>query len=402
MTETRHAALILPFARRFWDPRLSLTRASMATYFDRQGRLRTAAAHTPRLDHDPLTGVCQGLLVEEGRTNLLRHSEDFGDVLWSTQGASVAPSAVPAPDGSASASRLTEDASTVEHQVHQGGLSMTAGTAYVLSVFARPAARRHLSVTITGGVVPAAAVMVDLDAGTATVRNGSPSAFAVAPVGGGWWRVWMRATATVTATTQARLYLADGDTTAYTGDGASGLDIWGAQLEEGDFPTSYIPTAGATATRAADVCLLDGHPFAEVWNPTEGTIVVGFRPQAASGTQVIAHLDDGTNETAHKIYRSPDGRIFLQTNTPTVTGSFVYDDPGAHQRCTTAYAFAAGDFAGTLNGGPVQTDTTRLLPNVHALRLGSAVSIYRFTGHLTHLALYPQRLDNATLQALTA
>ena len=68
-------SLLLDFANsKQVDPRITFTRASTATYYDAQGVLRTAASGVPRIDHDPVTGECSGLLIEEARTNLLLNS----------------------------------------------------------------------------------------------------------------------------------------------------------------------------------------------------------------------------------------------------------------------------------------------------------------------------------------
>ncbi len=71
-------SLLLDFAKvKRLDPRITFARAdatTCATYFDAFGVLRTAAANVPRFDHDPVTGACLGLLIEESRTNLLLNS----------------------------------------------------------------------------------------------------------------------------------------------------------------------------------------------------------------------------------------------------------------------------------------------------------------------------------------
>ena len=52
------------------DPRITFSRASSATYFDEKGVMRTAPSGVPRIDHDPVTGECKGLLIEEQRARL--------------------------------------------------------------------------------------------------------------------------------------------------------------------------------------------------------------------------------------------------------------------------------------------------------------------------------------------
>ena len=68
-------ALLLPFAQSgVVDPRITFTRASSATYFNSQGVLTTAANNVPRIDYDPLTGRCLGLLIEQSSTNIVLNS----------------------------------------------------------------------------------------------------------------------------------------------------------------------------------------------------------------------------------------------------------------------------------------------------------------------------------------
>jgi hypothetical protein len=46
--------------------------------------------------------------------------------------------------------------------------------------------------------------------------------------------------------------------------------MWGAQLEQGSYPTSYIPTSGSTVTRTADVC--NGAGTSATFNDSEGVL----------------------------------------------------------------------------------------------------------------------------------
>ena len=79
---------------------------------------------------------------------------------------------------------------------------------------------------------------------------------------------------------------------SYQGDGTSGIYIWGAQLEEGSYATSYIPTNGGTATRLADVC--NGAGNEQVINSTEGVFYFEGSALANDGTTRIISLSDNT------------------------------------------------------------------------------------------------------------
>ena len=76
---------------------------------------------------------------------------------------------------------------------------------------------------------------------------------------------WQRFTWTFTPQSQANVY-------PIVPDSAGIYYIWGPQLEEGAFATSYIPTSGSTVTRAADLTKITGTNFTDFHNATEGTL----------------------------------------------------------------------------------------------------------------------------------
>ena len=53
------------------DRKITFSRDSIGTYTDELGVVRYATNNVPRFDHDPSTGRCLGLLIEESRTNIL-------------------------------------------------------------------------------------------------------------------------------------------------------------------------------------------------------------------------------------------------------------------------------------------------------------------------------------------
>jgi hypothetical protein len=198
-----------------WD----VARNSTATYFDANGVLQTAGINEPRIDYDPATGECRGLLVEGQSTNLLTWSEDFGNAVWSKVGAIVTPSAAIAPDGSMSAARL---------QITGGSFN------YIQQVLS------SLTETVTSSIWVKSA-----GAGLDSFRL---YADAVAPPS------WSLATAE-----WSRLDFSKEVTSPMfriavppIGD-AVDIYIWGAQLEQADKSSSYIKTEASAVTRVADI-----------------------------------------------------------------------------------------------------------------------------------------------------
>jgi hypothetical protein len=218
---------------------VTFTRASSGTYVDSAGVIQTAATDAPRFDHNPATGESLGLLVEEQRTNLLLRSEEFDNASWVKSGllafgSGSTANAIAAPSGAVSADLLTEDTTTAEHFTEQN-FSTVSGTTYAFSVFVKAGTdKTTIVLRLTTAAWSGGAnnqVRFNLSTGVSTILAGSPVAF-TQNFGNGWWRFTIVSTASSTGTPGARIHLTDSSgNTNYTGDGTSGIYLWGAQLE---------------------------------------------------------------------------------------------------------------------------------------------------------------------------
>jgi hypothetical protein len=230
----------------------AFTRASTGTYFDSSGVLQTAAIDEPRFDHNPVTGEPLGLLIEDERTNRLLRSEEFDNAVWTKERASISANSVIAPDGMMTADKLVEyTTASSNHQAFQ--FITPASGAITFSCYVKAAGRTQVSFSSFEGSVPSnpLSAIVDLSTGLEVSRSGLTTAVSIIPVGNEWYRIAISGVSAGTITSLfVRLAVSGG--IIYTGDGTSGIYIWGAQLEAGTTPSSYIKTEATTVTRAAD------------------------------------------------------------------------------------------------------------------------------------------------------
>jgi hypothetical protein len=338
------------------------TRASSGTFVDSAGTLQTAATNEPRFDHNPATGESLGLLVEEARTNLLLRSEEFDNAAWTKVGVTISGNSIASPSGAITADTLVEDTSTGTHRCLISA-TIANTTIYTVSAYAKAAGRTHVRLALGSGL--AGELTANLSSGTVAASSGATNP-TVQSVGNGWYRISFTLAASSSTSGQIQLQLIQGtSTTSYTGDGASGVYLWGAQLESGATPSSYIPTTTAAATRSADVADLISQAIAN----NIRTLYLEFR-SPASGTRGVVSLNDNTaNERVNVLTSGTDPRLVVVdggVEQANVNGGTVT----ANQRTRVAVRINANDFAISVNGGAVVTDTSGTLPTVDRLMLG--------------------------------
>jgi len=220
----------------------TFARSTTATVMDKSGSMRLADINEPRFERG-------GLLMESQATNLYTNSEQWG----AGQRVTTTNNSGDSPRGDKTMALLVEDTASSEHYSQDRNISLTAGTTYCYSVFVKAHTNpRNLYLRVAAGST--AGVFFDPVAG-AWVGTGNGAQFVdrgFEVLSNGIFRVWMTFTAAASQSTVIRLQLGNGPSSSYTGDGVSGLYVWGAQLEDSPFPTSYIPTNAAAVTRTAD------------------------------------------------------------------------------------------------------------------------------------------------------
>ena len=203
--------------------------------------------NVPRLDYTDSS--CPSLLLEPQRTNLVTQSEYFGDSYWVKTDVSITSNSAVSPSGLTDAAKLTENATNAEHKIYSYIITAVAGDRYTESFFAKSAERNW--VYLEHEAVPLA--WFDLSNGTiGTISGAYNSSASIKEYGNGWYKCIVSYDANDT-TSRAYIGVTNADAVkTYLGDGSSGIYVWGAQLEQGSYATSYIPTYGSAVTRNAD------------------------------------------------------------------------------------------------------------------------------------------------------
>jgi hypothetical protein len=358
---------------------------------------------TPRFDYNPSTLAAQGLLIEEARTNLTLQSEDFATT-WTVTGATVSTNATTAPSGTTTADKLEEDTSTGSHLVTQN-ITFTA-VSHTASIFAKKAERDWIRVLFFDGTNTFSAFF-NLNTGTVGTITGAGATASIQNVGNGWYRCAVTATASAGSGSFApRVALADNNS-SYAGSTGSGIFIWGAQLEVGAFPTSYIPTTTTALTRSADVASVNTlSPWFNSVNGTlyvQGILVGGTAATFPYQTALVgsnANNDSiGVNWGANAGTMRWGVRVGAASQADLNAGS----SKSAGSSYKVAGRYATNDFQVAVDGTLGTPDTTGSLPTITALSLGGPVSFQPGASvWLQRVTYYPRIFSNAELVSITS
>ena len=370
-----------------------LEQASAATTYTRN----FGGVFPPRFDYDPVTLAPKGLLIEEQRTNLLTYSEQFDNAAWAKSNATVTANAVTAPDGTSTADKAIQNAVTAFATVGRAA-TIVVGTSYTFTVYGKMAEWRYMALAPNGS--PDVAVF-DLQNGVVASKAASTVA-TVTAVGDGWFRCSMTYTeASLTSRTFAVLPNNTGTFSSQTGDGTSGIFIWGAQLEAGAFATSYIPTVASQVTRTADQTTISAPNFSSWYNQSEGTFVVEASSAQANSNRLIEASGGISARVVDLLLVTTGGAALQMYNGTANLTTLNFFTAGSVVKAAGAYA--TSDYAAVLGGSAPATNTAALVNSATSLQIGrQSTGAGYLNGHIRSIRYYPSRLTNAQLQALTA
>jgi hypothetical protein len=371
-------------------------------YFPTTDRL-----NVPRLTYQNGGGGCPSLLLEKQSTNVLTYSEQFDNAAWTKGGSnSVTANAIISPDGTQNADFLVSTATnTAAKYAYQVIASTATPTA---TIYAKAGAVTEMMFYCQGGN----GIYFNLTNGAFIAYYGSGSStitsYSSVAVGNGWYRYSLTFNTSVTSVEVYMSVSANISPSIANGDG---LYIWGAQLEASSYPTSYIPTTSASATRVADACSKTG--ISSLIGQTEGVLFADVnwivKPEAGSPVIGIVTLNNNVanldNCIILGIERQSGGtnRVYclVQNSGSTVAGLFGSNITNG--RYKIALAYKNNDFVLYVNGVQIATDTSGTPPTTSEVLLGPRFQgdSFSMNDSINQAVLFKTRLTNAELASLT-
>ncbi|HAX23916.1 MAG TPA: hypothetical protein DCX80_02625 [Chloroflexi bacterium] len=293
---------------------------------------------------------------------------------WTKTNVTATASVAAAPDGSTTAGRVRETATTAEHGMAQSITKAATATVYTASAYVKADGRDRLRLRLMSGANGAGATF-RLDTGVvstaaALIGSGWADASAVIVADGGWWRVSVTATSDTTTTATLDLRIDNGSGVSYAGDTGKGLLVWGAQVEEGATPgLLLVPTMLPASVKNA--WTETGYEYDEVtsysytkdagnllasesWTSTYLTIA-GSKADPSGGTAASLATD---NDTTSKVREGISSLTVTTSSLPRVYTIAMYvkayagrDTPTIWISSTSAGATSAAYVQLTLSTG---------------------------------------------------
>ena len=350
----------------------TFARGSVATRINAQGLIENVASGQSRLDYPMIDGVQKGCphhILEPARTNLVKYSESFSQSYWAKTRASITSNSTISPDGSSNASKLIEDTANGSHFLLVQPVYTTSSVNNVvsLSLFAKKSERDLQIQSFASGGGENPKLNFDLTNGTATsVGTGATPTFSIQSFGNDWFRCSLTYTVSQ-SNSGVRFYISmvNNNSSSYQGDGSSGFYIWGAQLEIGSFPTSYIPTSGQSSgvTRSAETA--NGAGNASTFNDSEGVLFAEFNTLSINpASSRYIGISNGSADNRIAI-RQPSGADNQVSFFAVVGGSVQVNLTHTLNILNfnkIAVKYKVNDFALWVNGVEVLTDTSGSVP----------------------------------------
>ncbi len=373
----------------------NFTRSGSATRINKDGLIETVGNGVSRLNYPMIDGVVSGCphhILEPQRTNIFPYSSAFINIndfsLTVTDNASISP------EGSNNATSIIPN---VSNTVHYLSLSNNSTGTVTFSIYAKANGYNYLFLHLYDGSNGRA--WFNLENGVIETNDSSISAN-IEKMPNGWYRC------IITRVLSGNLIQADiavsnsDNTTSFSGDGTSGIYIYGAQLEQGSYPTSYIPTNGSAVTRSAETATGSGD--AATFNDSEGVLMAEISRQDDDVSTTALSINNGALANSVNIYYYSTNVLYFDifSGGATVSGDINIDTYNSNK---IALKYKSGDISLYVNGFELITKTNAIsLSGLNELDFNFGAGNQPFYGNTKQIQYYDSVLTDSELETLTS
>jgi hypothetical protein len=360
-------------------------------------QLTETRLNRPRVDFS--LGGCPNLLLEPQRTNLATFSEQFDNAAWVKSNTSVTANSTTSPSGLVNADTLTADGTSNQHVIQQP-LSFTLNVAYSISFYVKKSTNNFVQIctyNVSGGQF----ANFDINSGvvgTLGVTFGTAPTSSITSVGDGWYRCTMTFTASATASSGVVIALVSSSSAARLEVNTlnTSVFLWGAQIELGAYPTTYIPTTSASVTRNADSFALSNVFTNNLISSAGGTWFVDLRNNIAkirdnSGAMLLGV--DGNNCFRIRNISAALSRFTIDKNIAGISTN-LFTTTTDNVKLAIKWNGTTGDVF--VNGVKVVTATAFTFTALQDLISSAGIPFY-----INSMALYNTPLSDAECIAIT-
>ena len=383
------------------------TRSGNATRVNSEGLIELVSTNVPRLNYPLIDGVVQGcpsLLLEPQRINSLPYSEDFSNAYWSKSASTITSNSVISPDGTLNADSIVGDGTSGNHYILAQFTAVVAQD-YTVSIFVKAGTNNFFQVNLGGAPFSSTNYCnFDLSNGIIGSYGGTSFNRFIEPFPNGWYRIGFTATALSSGSANLFPTLITSSTSVFLESNTldTSIEIYGAQLEAGSYPTSYIPTSGTTATRSAETCNNAGD--VNTFNDSEGVLFAEISALAEDGSYRLISISDGTETQRITIlYDITDNKIYVQCVNGTTQAFIPFVPQSISNNNKVAMKYKANDFALWVNGFEVGTDTNGSIPTgLDTLSFDRGDLLNPFYGNTKQIQYFDSALTDSELETLTS
>jgi hypothetical protein len=257
-----------------------------------------------------LVNTKPSLLLEPQSTNIVTYSEDFSQSYWTKSNTTINVNQSTSPDGTLNADSIVSSTTNSVHFLRHTFVAVSANTPHTYSFFIK--ANGYTKFGVRDNAQTGAYLTYDLE--TESIINSASMTVVVNKLKDDWFKCSFTSTIGSNGVAGYAFYLLDDsyttgylNTYSYTGDGVSGFYIYGFQLEQQSYATSYIPTNGSVQSRASETC--NGAGTSSILPSEEGILYADMSALADDNTSRYLSISDGSFSNRVSIFFSDTSNI---------------------------------------------------------------------------------------------